>query len=198
MLKGKVLWIYGKNGPHNEACGVNLVKHGVLVALWVIDMEVCCVMRTCIGSEENVWKTPNGVWKVVDGVLIIVAWSFVFVIVWSEEKLAHIVQYVEKMAHIVHYVEWIWGNVVFWLCCALSMWKCIVWCEHGKGNEQDVEELLTMFWFLLCEVQCFLLVKCFKSMVFFHIRIFLFEISCKLKLKLKSFKCHQKLQKKGG
>jgi hypothetical protein len=139
MLKGKVLWKYGKNGPHNGVNlvkhGVNLVKHGVSVALWVIYIEMCCVMRTCIGSEQNVWKTPNGVWKIVDDDLIIVVWSFVFVIVWSEEKMAHIVQY----------VEWIWWNVVFWLCCVLSMWKCFVWCEHGKGNEQDVWRIFTSF-----------------------------------------------------
>jgi hypothetical protein len=22
------------------------------------------------------------------------------------------------------------------------MWKCIVWCKHGKGNEQDVWRII--------------------------------------------------------
>jgi hypothetical protein len=30
---------------HNEACGMNMAKHGVLVKLRIIDMEVHYVMR---------------------------------------------------------------------------------------------------------------------------------------------------------
>jgi hypothetical protein len=27
----------------------------------------------------------------------------------------------------------------------LSMWKCFVWCEHGKSNEQDVWRIFKSF-----------------------------------------------------
>jgi hypothetical protein len=127
---------------------------------WNMVFWLCCELLTwkCvvwwehgIGSEKNVWKTTNGVWKFVDGVLIIVVWSLVFVIVWSEEK----------MAHIVKCVEWIWWNVLFQLCCDLSMWKCIVWCEHGKCNEQDV-------WITIDNV----LIRVVWSLVFFACKIF--------------------------
>jgi hypothetical protein len=104
-----------------------------------------------IGNEQNVWKIPNGVWKFVDNVLIIVVWSLVFVIVWSEEKMAHIVQY----------VEWIWQNVVFWLCCELSMGSALCDASMAKAMNKMFEELLIMFWFLLCEVQCFSTCKMF-------------------------------------
>jgi len=137
----------------------HIMKH-VEWIWWNMVFWLCCELLTwkCvvwwkhgIGSEQNVWKTTNGVWKIVDGVLIIVVWSLVFVIVWSEEK----------MAHIVKYVEWIWWNVLFRLCCDLSMWRCIVWCEHSKCNEQDV-------WITIDNV----LIRVVWSSVFFACKIF--------------------------
>jgi len=148
----------------------------------------CVVWREHgIGSEQNVWKTLNGVWKIVDSVLIIVMWSLVFVIVWSEEKIHSAVCGMNMAKCGVLVVLWVINVEVH---CVMRAWQR-QWTRFLKNYWRCFDSCCMKF-------NVFLLAKCFKSMVFFHIRIFLFEIICNLKLKLKSFKCHQKIQKKKG